>query len=281
MMCLTPVIIRNPKKARLPQDPLYLTVPCGKCYACLYNKRQEWVFRINVEASRSDSSFFVTLTYAEESLPQTERGVPTLCGSDLLGFIKRLRKENPSCNIRYFAVGEYGSESRRPHFHICLFNLVRKWPEQNRPSWWHCADYLAKLWPDGQVQVSFLNGARQAYCTKYCNKFDDKLIDDLGCDKSRIWCSRRPAIGLGILPTIDFNSLRARQRITYHGESSRVPRVYKKYLPESVQAYLRLRGREATADFEALKADSTKFSRKLRDQQLRLERAKKRQNKII
>ena len=41
---------------------------------------------------------------------------------DLNLFIRRLRKVNPG--IRYFAVGEYGSEKGRPHYHAIIFNLI-------------------------------------------------------------------------------------------------------------------------------------------------------------
>lgn len=66
----------------------------------------------------SSSAFFITLTYDDEHLPPGAE----LSKRDLQLFIKRLRKRNPG--IRYFAVGEYGSQKGRPHYHAVIFNLL-------------------------------------------------------------------------------------------------------------------------------------------------------------
>ena len=66
----------------------------------------------------STSAFFITLTYNNENLPPGDE----LCKRDLQLFIKRLRKVNPG--IRYFAIGEYGEEGKRPHYHAVIFNLI-------------------------------------------------------------------------------------------------------------------------------------------------------------
>lgn len=66
----------------------------------------------------STSAFFLTLTYNDEHLPPGAQ----LSKRDLQLFIKRLRKVNPG--IKYFAVGEYGTDKGRPHYHLVIFNLV-------------------------------------------------------------------------------------------------------------------------------------------------------------
>lgn len=93
-------------------------VPCGKCAFCIKKLIDSWCLRLSHEMEVSSSAFFLTLTYDEKHLPPGEE----LCKRDLQLFIKRLRKVNPG--IRYFAIGEYGTEKGRPHYHAVVFNLV-------------------------------------------------------------------------------------------------------------------------------------------------------------
>lgn len=106
MNCLSPITLREPIRH----------VPCGKCVACLQNKRNEWFVRLNEELKISQSAHFVTLTYAEDPISLSKR--------DLQLFFKRLRKLNINSKIRYYAVGEYGGNFGRPHYHVILFNLT-------------------------------------------------------------------------------------------------------------------------------------------------------------
>ena len=46
-----------------------LTVPCGKCAACLTNRRNDWAVRLKVEHQNADSAYFITLTYDEQHQP--------------------------------------------------------------------------------------------------------------------------------------------------------------------------------------------------------------------
>jgi hypothetical protein len=54
-------------------------------------------------------------------VPTTENGLQTLRKTDLQKFFKRLRKLTHE-KISYYAVGEYGDKTQRPHYHIILFN---------------------------------------------------------------------------------------------------------------------------------------------------------------
>lgn len=65
---------------------------------------------------------FVTLTYDDEHISDDWGLVPR----HLVLFIKRLRinvERNYGRKFRYFAVGEYGSKTMRPHYHLALFNF--------------------------------------------------------------------------------------------------------------------------------------------------------------
>lgn len=71
------------------------------------------------ESQLHPDNCFITLTYSQENLPADGTLVP----SDLQLFIKRLRRAVEPTRLRYFAVGEYGDESRRPHYHAIIFGL--------------------------------------------------------------------------------------------------------------------------------------------------------------
>lgn len=96
--------------------------PCGRCPACLSKRRRTWAHRIMLEAyGHEGRSSFVTLTYAEAFVPRGLRDAPTLELGHLQGFIRSLRKRDKAIKVRYFACGEYGERSGRPHYHLALF----------------------------------------------------------------------------------------------------------------------------------------------------------------
>ena len=148
--CLDPQLVRN------KYNKEWITVPCGKCEACLSLKSQRLMSKIDDEAQQHSDVFFVTLTFDDSHIPSidvsslelelqpwyenylasdTYRSVYGdkiyhLSVSDLQLFFKRLRKkiydyftandlEVP--RIRYYACGEYGCTSFRPHNHLLLF----------------------------------------------------------------------------------------------------------------------------------------------------------------
>lgn len=101
-----------------------MKVPCGKCLNCRVQKRKEWSMRILHETESWLNYMFVTLTYSPEHLPYNKTSIyPTLRKSDLQKFFKRLRKDINPFKIKYFACGEYGEETMRPHYHLILFGL--------------------------------------------------------------------------------------------------------------------------------------------------------------
>lgn len=95
----------------------YQAVPfgCGQCMGCRINKVREWQHRIMLEASTHPKSGFVTLTFSDEHLPERVEV------RELQLLLKRLRYYLGE--IRYFGVGEYGDESKRPHYHLALFGV--------------------------------------------------------------------------------------------------------------------------------------------------------------
>ncbi|WNK13112.1 MAG: replication initiator protein [Microvirus sp.] len=107
-------------------------VPCGNCYDCIKRKITDWSTRLHFEEMYSTvPPLFVTLTYNHANLKYTtpRAKYATLHKRDLQTFFKRIRKNKfkqtgvHSNNIKYLAVGEYGTKNKRPHYHLLLFGV--------------------------------------------------------------------------------------------------------------------------------------------------------------
>ena len=120
------MLIQNPafkglKPGKSTEDRM-ITIRCGRCEGCLKSKINDWAFRLEQEGRHALHVHFVTLTYSPASVPLTDSLLPTLKKKDVQNFLKRLRKNQNHGNLKYFAVGEYGANTYRPHYHIILFN---------------------------------------------------------------------------------------------------------------------------------------------------------------
>lgn len=108
-------------------------IPCGKCLGCREAKAKEWALRCRLELQEHDAAAFTTLTYNNEKLP------PTLQKRDLQLFLKRLRKRfngrKTNRNVRFFACGEYGERTHRPHYHAILFSASKEDAETIQQAW--------------------------------------------------------------------------------------------------------------------------------------------------
>lgn len=125
MACSYPITIRD-KLRGTDINPKMILVPCGKCINCIQRKRAEWSFRLLQELKISNKSTFLTLTYNENSIPknlQLEKKI-------LQDYFKRVRITER--DLKYYAVGEYGTQTLRPHYHAIVFGcdnntLVDQW----------------------------------------------------------------------------------------------------------------------------------------------------------
>lgn len=210
MRCISPLLIRRQGERH--------TVPCGKCNFCLQSKRGEWSFRLAQEAKVSDSAFFLTLTYEDEKLPINEAsGLPQLSKTDYQLFTKRLRKEQSMISqkkIRYYSVGEYGTETQRPHYHSIMFNLEPVLRTK-----------LVDIWQKGMVDVGDVTPASIHYVTKYViNKYED-----FGSREPPFaLMSRKPAIGRNYLDThTKWHRDGLKDYTNVNGHKGRLPRYYR------------------------------------------------------
>jgi len=130
--------------------------PCGSCLHCRINQARVLKNRILLEQSTSEDSCWSTLTYEDENLPVDKYNKAILVPSHLTKFIKRIRRKIEPVKIRYLAVGEYGEESWRPHFHICLFNISSREKK-----------LIEDTWKKGFTFTTELNNEIAAYTVGY------------------------------------------------------------------------------------------------------------------
>lgn len=191
--------------------------------ACRLKKKREWTHRIMLEASLHTQNSFITLTYNDEHLPfyveDKELGVthssnhPMLNPDHLRLFWMRLRKDQDTYGrrLRYYAVGEYGDDTFRPHYHAvvfglppCIYGTTQAWRVRERG---YCCDpcnAIQRQWPYGNVFVGQVERASAAYVCGYVTK---KLTDT---DDARLggrypeFCrmSKRPGLGARYIPEI-------------------------------------------------------------------------------
>lgn len=150
------------------------------------------------EMQRCTSAYFVTLSYDTDHVPISKAGfmslsskgaipavpkikgkrTPTLLDSGhLQKWFKEIRKDNP--NMKYYACGEYGGKTFRPHYHVMLYNveldtltnIVKNVVLQNKELYLngqyhhHCP-----TWKHGHITIGTFNEKTVRYTLKYCSK---------------------------------------------------------------------------------------------------------------
>lgn len=133
-----------------------------------------------LEACCHERASFLTLTYAKETLPNDGSLVP----SDLQLWLKRFRKA--AGPVRYYAVGEYGDQSWRPHYHVALFGRGREASEIVRTTWGKGHTYTGDL---TLASAQYVAG----YVTKKMTGVGDERLGGKHPEFARM--SLRPGIG--------------------------------------------------------------------------------------
>lgn len=184
--------------------------PCGQCLPCRINKRRVWTLRLMLESFQHEHSVFITLTYRNEDIRYDRDKHPTLDKRDLQLFFKRLRKSFTGNRIRYYACGEYGEKTGRPHYHAIIFGLD---PSDLDAEWLLYAgksglDYsrhrhsrLARLWPWGIVHVGACTRESIQYVAGYVTKKITKGDTDSRVKEFALM-SRKPGIGATAVESI-------------------------------------------------------------------------------
>jgi len=214
--CLSPIRLKTPDKPTPFRD-----VPCGKCAACMLKKRFEWSTRLQHELQYATSAAFITLTYSDEyfekkhpigstinqllMFEEVDQNImvgikefdeylkdrTSVKKKEMQDFLKRFRHHDKSPNIRYYAVGEYGEKSLRPHYHLLMFNFDYPNLEQN----------LLKSWSYGLFYIGSVTEASIHYVSGYVMTKQFSPNDDW-CERSFALMSRKPGIGSAYLQDV-------------------------------------------------------------------------------
>jgi hypothetical protein len=209
-------------------EDLPVEVPCGQCVGCRLERSRVWAIRCVHEASLYDDNCFITLTYADENLPENN----SLDKSAFPKFMKRLRKRFPNLAIRYFMCGEYGEKFTRPHYHACLFNFdfadKSLWSVKNGIRL-YTSPTLSELWPFGYSIIGDVTFDSAAYVARYIMKkiTGEKAQEHYG-DLQPEFCtmSRRPGLGKGWYDKYS-NDLFPHDRTIINGKEVTVPKFYR------------------------------------------------------
>lgn len=152
-----------------------------------------------LEAACHKENAFVTLTYDDAHCPSGD----SLNPADLRNFIKRLRKTTAD-KLRYYAIGEYGDTTGRPHYHLALFNyksceygISRE--RKNRISCCAQCDSIFNTWGMGKIQLGTLEQSSASYIGGYVSKKYSVAQETNGRHPQFTRMSLKPALGVNLM----------------------------------------------------------------------------------
>lgn len=221
-----------------------MSVPCGQCIGCRLEHSRQWAVRMMHEAQLWESNWFVTLTYDDDHIPEWG----SLRKKDFQGFINKLRKARPRTKIRYFHCGEYGDETRRPHYHAALFNVdfpdMQLGVHRGEHRTYHSRE-LTELWGKGITELGGLTFESAGYIARYVTKkitgkkadshytrVDPETGELRRIEREYATMSRRPGIGAGWLERYQGEVYPA-DEVVMRGKVSKPPRYYDKKLEQN------------------------------------------------
>ena len=192
------------------REPDYY-IDCGKCEGCRSRQRSDWGVRMYHESKLWDRNCFITLTYDDEHLKEHIDKI------DVQYFIARLRKES-SRKIRYYAVGEYGGQTHRAHYHAIIFNEDFLGGAYDINSQLYGNKWLEDIWGMGQVSIAPFTAATAMYTAGYTAK-------KIGDEDTFSLQSRSPPLGMEWVRR-NHDNLRRLEKVVVEGKPMPIPRVY-------------------------------------------------------
>lgn len=215
MQCTAPILLKPSYRF-----PAGLEVPCGKCLACRKAHAREWAMRICHEVDYWKYSYFITLTYDNEHLP--EHG--SLRRDHLQKFFKRLRKEIKNEKLKFYGCGEYGSRFLRPHYHIILMANIES-----------IVDSVKNCWQFGLIHFDIVNVYSAQYVAQYQDqKLNGKMAEYVYTDSLRLPPFQCQSQGLGYKYAMDNKAaLVSHMEVRTKDVVSSIPRYYKRKLVDS------------------------------------------------
>lgn len=203
-----------------------IKIPCGRCSGCRLEHSRQWALRCMHEKRMHTDSAFLTLTYDNAHLPSGG----TLVKRDLQLFMKRYRKY-AGTGIRFFACGEYGEKTNRPHYHVLLLNSDfpdRRLASSGEMYSLYKSATLSKLWDAGNSIIGNVTFDSCAYVARYCmKKITGKpaAAHYNGREPEFIVMSRRPGIGATYFEKYN-EEMYTHDNVIVNGVPSSLPRFY-------------------------------------------------------
>lgn len=147
---------------------------CGRCVGCCLRRARDLAIRC-VHQSRSvdiSTCHFLTFTHSDSSLPRLPDGRPTLDKTLMPAMFKRLRKNTGVAGIKFLQVGEYGTQTLRPHYHAVVFGLplsdLRPFKKGRFGHQLYNSKTLQDAWQDrGHVVAGSFTFDTAQYCARY------------------------------------------------------------------------------------------------------------------
>lgn len=178
------------------------TFNCGSCLNCRINYTSAWTLRCLYELADWESASFITLTYDDLHLPSNYG----LVADETTRFFKRLRKylnnESPGRKIKYYACGEYGERTKRPHYHAIVFGLDSYSDSDReilRDSWPYCEPWMFDKSRGRNSAMQPVTKDDIAYVTGYVQKkLKGELAEKEYFDKGILPPFSRVSHGMGL-----------------------------------------------------------------------------------
>lgn len=225
MHCKNPYAIQRLKGSTLktiPSQKYEFFVPCGKCLYCRLQRRKEWCLRLTHENQHYKKSSFVTLTYDDENINiTTSSKLPTLKKSDLQKYFKKLRKSGSK--FKYYACGEYGENTQRPHYHAILFGIDYDEEKLINTNWNH-----------GSVHIGFVSPDSIRYTAQYIDKkiYGKQSEEHYQGREPEFQCQSQ-GMGLKYLEE-NLKEIIENGYILFKGKEQSIPRYYLKKMEEKL-----------------------------------------------
>lgn len=171
-------------------------IPCKQCIGCRLDYSKDWATRIMLECQnfRPEECWFITLTYDDEHIPENETFEIndetgeiigdyigwSLKPKDLTDFLKRLRehwkRKHNIDKIRFFGCGEYGGQTQRPHYHLCVMglpitkNMLQHYKYNKMGQEIYICEEVEKIWGKGYAPIGSVTWESAAYVARYMLK---------------------------------------------------------------------------------------------------------------
>ena len=232
-------VIYNSRKSSQELAPFEFE--CRKCLPCRLKIGREKAIRAMHEAKMHKENIFLTLTYSEENLKS-----PRLNYYDFELFMKRLLEDlnrNITCKenrhiLPFMVTGEYGDKTKRPHWHVLLFNYRPHDAQHHRyTDLGHQvfkSDYIAKIWKHGFIEFGEITMESASYVGRYAAK---KLSH--GKDQEHDYhpihnTSKRHVIGKSWLKKNAEQIFKLGYVTLPNGQKCSIPRYYLDYVKKNI-----------------------------------------------